>query len=563
MANPVDIVADQRSILRNARGRGVGATTAAYFRLSGPGWMQAAMTLGAGSLASSLYLGVLGGTHLLWVSPLSLALGIVMLSAICYVTLSTDEPPLLAMNRHINPILGWVWGIAVLASNIIWILPQFALTTDVVQENLLPRIFGSSGLFGETQSRIIVSLITFTLALSAAWLCAASGRGAKLYDLLIKIVVGVIVISFLLVVVTLSIRENIVDWGAVARGFIPHIDQAMHPVQGLQDMLAGIRDTEVRNYWSQLLVGEQRNIMIAAASSAVGLNMTFQLAYSLRSRGWDREFRGLAIFDLWTGLLVPFTLVVTCVSISAASQFFTIPADSILDVDGEIVAAPDNPKLREFYSLLNRRFVAIPETQSAVEPSERILAASLIRRSAGDLANALTPLLGRTLAQLVFGIGVIGMTLSSMSLIFLISGWLVCEMFGKPLDSKLFYVGTLCGSTGLLWPLLWGKDDVKFWLAITASVAAFILLPIAYWAFFLMMNSRTVLGDAMPTGTRRWCWNTVMVVACGAVTIASLYVMTERVGVWGWVCLIAFLAVATLAKLRVSRKKVHPLSHNH
>lgn len=32
-----------------------------YLRLSGPGWLQSAITLGGGSLAGSLYLGVIGG----------------------------------------------------------------------------------------------------------------------------------------------------------------------------------------------------------------------------------------------------------------------------------------------------------------------------------------------------------------------------------------------------------------------------------------------------------------------------------------------------------------------
>ena len=52
-----------------------------YSKLSGPGWLQSAITLGGGSLAGSLYLGVLGGPSLLWLQPLAMLLGVVMLAA--------------------------------------------------------------------------------------------------------------------------------------------------------------------------------------------------------------------------------------------------------------------------------------------------------------------------------------------------------------------------------------------------------------------------------------------------------------------------------------------------
>ncbi len=56
-------------------------------------------------------------------------------------------------------------------------------------------------------------------------------------------------------------------------------------------------------FWSDKLVESQRSVMIAAAATAVGINMTFLLPYSMLSRGWDKPFRGLARFDLcdWNG----------------------------------------------------------------------------------------------------------------------------------------------------------------------------------------------------------------------------------------------------------------------
>ena len=90
----------------------LGRTLATYTRLSGPGWLQSAITLGGGSLAGSLYLGVIGGYEFLWLQPLMMILGIVMLSAIAYVTLSTGKRPFQAMNEHVSPVLGWGWLLA-------------------------------------------------------------------------------------------------------------------------------------------------------------------------------------------------------------------------------------------------------------------------------------------------------------------------------------------------------------------------------------------------------------------------------------------------------------------
>ena len=64
-----------------------------YSKLSGPGWLQGAITLGGGSLAGALYLGVIAGFGLMWLQPLAMVCGIIMLAAISYVTLSIEQRP--------------------------------------------------------------------------------------------------------------------------------------------------------------------------------------------------------------------------------------------------------------------------------------------------------------------------------------------------------------------------------------------------------------------------------------------------------------------------------------
>lgn len=65
---------NERALLQAAETKGGISRLLAYARLSGPGWLQSAITLGGGSLSSSLFLGVLGGVALLWIQPVAMLL---------------------------------------------------------------------------------------------------------------------------------------------------------------------------------------------------------------------------------------------------------------------------------------------------------------------------------------------------------------------------------------------------------------------------------------------------------------------------------------------------------
>ena len=116
MSDDAKVQADRQLIL-DAKKEGGFEVLKAYTKLSGPGWLQSAITLGGGSLAGSLYLGVIGGYQFMWLQPLMMILGILMLSAIAYVTLSSGEKPFRAINKHVNPVLGWGWLIAAMMAN--------------------------------------------------------------------------------------------------------------------------------------------------------------------------------------------------------------------------------------------------------------------------------------------------------------------------------------------------------------------------------------------------------------------------------------------------------------
>ena len=519
-------VAANRALIVDAQEKGTFSTLAAYVRLSGPGWLASAITLGGGSLAGSLFLGVLGGTNLLWLQLVAIVMGVVMLSAISYVALSTEERPFQALNKYINPALGWGWLIATITANMIWCMPQFSLAYEALQKNLIRGPVDES-----VTAKFVVSAIILSIAFIAVRMNSSKGIGAKIFDIFLKALVGLIVICFFGVVVYLNAKGQL-DWAAIRSGFVPDFSQWTKPTGDVAALLATLPE-QTSAYWSKLVVQEQRDVMIGAAATAVGINMTFLLPYTMLARGWDKPFRGLASFDLSTGMAIPYVVVTSCVVIAAATMFHAKVDDAFLSSDPSVMATSplyggaqgiltgrlaDELGESEFASLSDKekaaRMAALPET-------EKRIVSSLVRRNAAQLSQALSPLLGDQVANTIFGLGVLGMAFSTIIILMLINGYAFCELLGTEQGGFAHTFGCIvAGISGALWFVVW-DGDAKMWLAILTSSFGMMLLPIAYIAFFMMMNSSRLLGDAKPQGTRMLVWNVLMAISVLGALIAA------------------------------------------
>lgn len=512
-----------QAVLESAEGKGAVARFAAYFKLSGPGWLQSAITLGGGSLAGSLYIGVIGGYKMLWLQPVMMVLGIVMLSAIAFVTLSTGEKPFQSINRHINPVLGWGWLIAAMIANLVWAMPQFSLGTAAMQQNLGMEWLGDWGCVA----------VLFVIAGVVIWFYDSGGWGIKLFEILLKIMVALIVLSFFGVVILLAIKGAL-DGGAVVGGFIPDLSLLSEPAKELRPYIAASSDPA---YWSKKIVGIQRDTMIAAAATAVGINMTFLLPYSMLRKGWDKKFRGLATFDLSTGLFIPFVLATSCVVIAAASQFHAKYDPGVV---GESEPTAITSKLQGPYDSNLQAFLDTPQDHvigefkstdiykgaserdpGTVNAADRQLAVMTIKSDAFVLAGSLEEFTGnKAVAQYVFGVGVLGMALSTIIILMLINGFTFTEALRVPTSGIMHRVGSYMPAvTGVLgFMFLWRNGEARFWLAVPTSRIGMMLLPVAYVTFFLMMNSRRLMGDNLLVGGKRTAANVVMLLAIAVAT---------------------------------------------
>lgn len=522
-----------RAVLESVENKRAGAKLGAYLRLSGPGWLQSAITLGGGSLAGGMYLGVLSGYGMMWLQPLAMLLGVAMLASIAYVTLSTGRRPFRLVVEEVNPVLGWGWAIATLMANIVWCLPQFALGAAAMRQNLMPDLLGDQG--AGANGLVIAVGILAALAIATIVSYERGGKGLALFETILKALVAVIVLSFVGVVVQLTMAEDGLNWSRVLAGFLPSLNSLTQPPAAFQGAIA-LAGESASSFWNGLILGNQRDVMLTAAATAVGINMTFLLPNSLLDRGWDRQFRGLAVFDLGVGLFVPFLIATSCVVMASAARFHG-------QYNAELVAAaptaeattaaggPANSKA--YLGLLDKRLKhefksefdgwseeELVARRAALTEGDRQLAAMLVKRDASDLAGALEPLTGRRFAQLVFGGGVLAMALSTIIVLMLINGYVFSELFNQPRRGAVHLAGAMLPLlVGVLGPFYW--KEASFWLAVPTSVFGIMLLPIAYGAFFFLMNNKRLLGDSMPSGGKRFAINGVLLLGVVLATVGA------------------------------------------
>lgn len=505
-----------------------------YAKQSGPGWLQAAVTLGGGSLIGALYLGVIGGYNFMWLQPLAMACGVIMLAAISHVTLSTGDRPFRTVQNTVSPTLAWAWLIATIIADTVFCAAQFALGRGAIEQNL----------GGGSIPPFVITGGFFVISMALIWMSTGGTKSAKNIENILKALVAIVVIAFMGVVVKLALAGAI-SWGKIFAGLVPDISALFKPTASFRDAIAATGDNAT--FWTEYVKSSQRDVIITAFGTAVGINMTFLLPYTLLKRKWGKAQRQLSRFDLAFGLFVPFILATSFLVIASASQFHAQTSDVIL-ADGTIAADAQNSYAKILTAKLGDSIAedatpadVIAIANETLTTADRELAAMLVKRDAGALAKSLEPFLGKA-AQPIFGIGVLAMAFSTMLVHMMMNGYAVSEAFDRVENRKVFIIGaSMPAIAGFFSPILWSGDS-KAALAVPASVIATCLLPIAYLTFLLLMNSRKALGDEIPK--HRLLVNAAMIFATAMATLGSVWVLLNK-GAWGQLglALLAILAI--------------------
>ncbi len=281
---------ERRPILAKAGG---------YLKRTGPGLLQSAMTLGAGSAVASVVAGASFGYQLLWVQPVAMFLGVFMLAALGNVVLTTGERPYRAFGREIHPVIPFLWAVATIVSSVIWHFPQYGLAAGAARD--LAELGGWQVYERAADGRSVISgtgyLVSFVLGFAilglnifTTWNYGARAKGIRLYEWFLRGVIALVMVSFLIVVAFTGI-----NWKELFRGFagfyIPRSPEGVQTVLG-------------------------------AIGAAVGINMTFLYGYSLLAKGWGKHHKTLSRWDLAMSMFVPFVLVTSLIIVATANGLY-------------------------------------------------------------------------------------------------------------------------------------------------------------------------------------------------------------------------------------------------
>ncbi len=424
-------------------------------RQGGPGWLQGAMTLGGGSAITSLTIGAVFGYEFLWIQPVAMLIGCIMLFALSHQTLSTGISPFVAMKTYLSPSLAWLWALAALISSIIWGFSHYPLSAGMLEE--ASAVSTGFDLMAEEESGVR-ELYLFVLAVLVWCVCAytvwnySKGQGAvRLFENSIKVLSGVVVLSFGWVVLSASLNGDI-QWGDVLWGFVPH---------SLPDDAMGV------------------TTLMAALGTAVGINMTFVYGYTLLRRGWQSKDRELARVDIVIGLVIPYLLVTSLISIAAAGVLYVA-----------------DPSMGE------------QAVQSRLSPAQ---AGTMFAQSG----------LGDIVGRLVFPLGVLGMAVGSLVMHMLTCGAAAMEMFKLEEDSLQYRLACLLPTPAVLGVFLW--SSMGPYVVLPTSAICGVLLPIAYIGWLILNNREEYLGADMPRGSKALVYNAAMILCIATVVSSVMY----------------------------------------
>ncbi|MDR2345581.1 MAG: divalent metal cation transporter [Planctomycetaceae bacterium] len=453
-----------------------------YIKLTGPGLLQGAMTLGAGSAAASVVAGASFGYKLLWVQPVAMFLGVMMFAAVSNIVLTKKtERPYWGFMREMKSIwspfviIVFFWALGTIMSSVIWHFPQYTLAAgaarSIVQqfspESVLDNEveiekrnwfgFGDVQIDKQTKSPIMVKVTKYTalgytvsvitgviillVNIIVVFNYGRGGIGIKVYEWFLRFMMALVFLTFFIVVI---LNFHKIDWLEVLRGFtgyygIPYNDD---PVEYAKTV----------------------TMVLGMLGAAVGINMTFLYPYSLLKKGWGEEHKTLAKWDLGMTLFIPFTIVTSLI-------------------------------------MLGMTVSGVYEGKDVVNSTINPLAAAVALQSGG--------LISKELATVIFCGGLFGMTFGAISAHMTCCGFTLCEMFGLKQTTWKFRLFTLVPSIGVFGVVF----KLPFWFPVMASAVCLTMLPIAYLIFIILSNKRSYIGDAVGKGVKRWIFNAILVVA--------------------------------------------------
>ena len=259
-----------------------------YFKFTGPGWLQSALTLGAATSGSAIMAGAMFGYELIWVVPLGKFFGIIVLAAIGYQVCFTGERPYKVFWEKLHPAMAVFWGINVLLASVIWQFPQYSMGTNVVKDMLDVVHINAYNLIGT----IIIVLVFLVISTKICW---SYGKGKRksvlMFERTLKYLVWGLVFALLIVVIKTGI-----DWSKAFKGLF---------------------FLSIPNDYNGIM------IILGLLGASIGVNTTFLYPYVILARRWAKEHNKLKDFDLAASMFIPSVIAPSLLLIAVATTGIT------------------------------------------------------------------------------------------------------------------------------------------------------------------------------------------------------------------------------------------------
>ncbi|MEM9263073.1 MAG: divalent metal cation transporter [Pseudomonadota bacterium] len=256
-----------------------------FLRLGGPGFMGAALTLGAGTLTAAMLSGAQFGYKTLWISWVAIGSGLFMMAAMARFTTQGQFRLIDVQAKHHGFLVARVLTafIGIVCVALAFNFGQVALGTHLIES-----LAGTAGIsFPQQWNWPLYGLVTAWIALSYG---RGGGRGVLFVENFMKLSLGTMLLCFATCLLVVGI-----DWSAAAKGFfIPWLPRGA----------AGI------------------DLFIASSAAAIGVMDWVFFHYAGHAKGWGPRHENLARVDMITGLALPFLLInFVVVSVFAATLF--------------------------------------------------------------------------------------------------------------------------------------------------------------------------------------------------------------------------------------------------
>jgi manganese transport protein len=259
---------------------------ALYVSLGGPGFLGAALTLGAGTMTAAMISGATWGYRTLWLSLIAIGSGVFMMAAMARFTCRGGFSLLQMQKKKHGVLMSTALAalIGVVAVAIVFNFGQYALATHLIES--IAELAGVT--FPATMNWPLFAAVT-------VWMTLSYGRGRKgttLVERFMKYSLMLMVVCF-----AASLAVVGIDWSAAMKGlFIPWLP-------------SGIRGID---------------LFIASSAAAIGVMDWVIFHYAGLTKGWGPRHEKLARIDILMGFALPFLIVnFLVVSVFAATLYGT------------------------------------------------------------------------------------------------------------------------------------------------------------------------------------------------------------------------------------------------